>query len=31
MRIGKNFEIDYYELMIIFGFLSIVVIAIFGK
>ena len=31
MRIGKNFEMDYYELLAICGVIMVALLAIFGK
>ena len=31
MKLGKNVEIDFYELIVIIGFIAMALIAIFGK
>jgi hypothetical protein len=31
MKIGKNFEMDYFELVAVCGMIMITLIAIFGK
>lgn len=31
MKIGKNFEIDYFELVVVCGMIMLTLIAIFGK
>jgi hypothetical protein len=31
MKLGKNIEIDFYELIVIVGFITVALIAIFGK
>lgn len=31
MKLGKNVEIDFYELIVIVGFITTALIAIFGK
>lgn len=31
MKLGKNVEIDFYELIVIVGFIATALIAIFGK
>lgn len=31
MKIGKNFEIDYFELVVVCGMIMLTLITIFGK
>jgi hypothetical protein len=31
MKLGKNIEIDFYELIVIVGFITVALMAIFGK
>jgi len=31
MKLGKNIEIDFYELIVVMGFITMALVAIFGK